>query len=101
MPEKSLMSYELVVNTRANIELLKAIEFLTDYASIQYANEFSVKVFQIFELICQNPFLFEKKSKFHHAPLKKFKYLVIYRVVEQSVIVTSIFHTSQNPTKKP
>ncbi len=95
------MSYRLVVNTRANIELLKAIEYLTEYASLQYAIEFSNNIFEIFELIATNPHLFEKNKNFHQAPMNKFRYLVIYRVVDKSVIVTSIFHTSQNPTKKP
>lgn len=34
-----------------------------------------------------------------HASLKKFPFVVIFRLIQQEVYVYAVFHTSRNPTK--
>ena len=54
------------------------------------------------KFVCKNPLAFALRYKNVRAiPLKKFPFLIYYRVNEtdKQIIVISVFHTSQNPEK--
>ena len=45
-----------------------------------------------------NPFTYSKiNDQFRHAILRKFPYVIVYRIVNEDVIVYSVFHTSRSP----
>jgi plasmid stabilization system protein ParE len=47
------------------------------------------------------PVLYNKVRKdFRQIILKKFPYVVVYKIIEEKVVVYSVFHTSRNPRKK-
>ena len=95
------MSYRLKVNERAQLEIEDAVGFLESKSSVKIAIEFSEIVVETYQYIKSNPFLFQLTERYYQVPLRKFKYIMTYEVDEQTIIITSIFHTSQNPTKKP
>jgi hypothetical protein len=38
-------------------------------------------------------------DEFRHAPLRRFPFEIFYEVIDDSIIVYSVFHCSQNPQK--
>ena len=50
-----------------------------------------------------NPELFEIKKKpyYRELPLVKFPFVIIYEIIENDIIIHSVFHTSRNPQNKP
>lgn len=63
--------------------------------------EFEAEVFQLLDLIKDNPLLFPIKfSHIHEAVVARFPFVINYEVYEKQIIVTSVFHTKQHPIKK-
>lgn len=63
--------------------------------------EFEKQVFDLLELIGQNPFLFPIKfSTIREAVLKKFPFVILYEVSAKNILVYAVFHGKQHPTKK-
>ena len=42
----------------------------------------------------------EKFAHFHEVVVKRFPFVVVYEIIEKKIVVTSIFHTGQDPEKK-
>ena len=50
--------------------------------------------------ICRTPELYAKAhEEYRRALVRRFPFAVFYEVVDGKVVVYSVFHTSQNPTK--
>lgn len=48
-----------------------------------------------------NPLLFPVKFvRIHEAVVKRFPYVVNYEVVDKQIIILSVFHVKQHPSKK-
>jgi len=63
--------------------------------------EFEEEIFQVLELIKENPLLFPVKfAHIHEAVVARFPFVINYEVFGKSVIVSAIFHTKQHPDKK-
>lgn len=39
-------------------------------------------------------------KKYHHFPLKKFPFVVVYKVYASEIVVFGVFHTKRNPQNK-
>ena len=54
------------------------------------------------ESIQRNPMQYPSKRKpFREAFIKLFPYVIIYEVIEDEVVVYSVFNTHRNPDDKP
>ena len=63
--------------------------------------EFEEEIFQLLELIKNNPLLFPIKfSHIHEALVKRFPFVINYEVHGKQIIVSSVFHTKRHPDKK-
>lgn len=63
--------------------------------------EFEEEVFQLLELIKENPLLFPIKfNNIHEAVVARFPFVVNYEVFRKQIIVSAVFHTKQHPDKK-
>ncbi len=48
-----------------------------------------------------NPYLFQRKYKhYREAVFKRFPYYMVYEIIDNSVVIHSVFHASRNPKKK-
>lgn len=95
------MDFKIKVLPRAKFEIDEALSW---YASrnLELGNELLNEINLVFEHLLLDPFLFRKTKKdFRQVPLKRFPYLIIYRIVANRVLIQSVFNTHQNPTKKP
>ncbi|RFZ95353.1 type II toxin-antitoxin system RelE/ParE family toxin [Mucilaginibacter conchicola] len=60
---------------------------------------FQKTVFSKLDLIQQNPLLYQVRFSevFRFAKTDIFPFLIVFEIVDQSIIVNAVFHTSRNP----
>ena len=56
---------------------------------------------EYFEILCRKPEAFQIKNRKNNrlAPLKKFPFVIVYRIEQYSIVVFAVYHTSRNPKK--
>ncbi|HXB40912.1 MAG TPA: type II toxin-antitoxin system RelE/ParE family toxin [Bacteroidia bacterium] len=94
--------YKVLLHPEAETEYLKSIEWYED-ALPGLGNDFIHEVKVILEYIASKPYSFQiKKWNLREASLKKFPYVIVYKldVLNNYILVLSVFHTSRNPKKK-
>jgi len=97
------MAYKIVYTHLANIDVVRAIEYYLLVAGKKIVKSFYRELLSA-EKTLRNTAYFEKIYKdFHRFPLRKFPYIIIYKVNEENktVLIYRIFHTAQNPEKYP
>jgi len=95
------MTYKLILKSRAHIDLAEAIEY---YQSKRkgLGNKFLKCIHKFFDRIAKNPLHYSlKNNNFREAYIQKFPYVIIYEVIENEIVVFSVFNTHQNPERKP
>ncbi len=95
------MDYKLVLKPRAENDLADGIEWYESKRkglSVKFLN----CVEKYFERISKNPLHYPlKRNQYREAFTESFPYIIIYEVLENEIVVYSVFNTSQNPNKKP
>ena len=98
--------YSLNITERAEYDLEKIIRYISENLSApQAASDFADKVYECYERIEQNPYIYEesrdpklKKEGFRRAVIKN--YIMLYKVYENAepkkVIIHRFFHSSQD-----
>ncbi|GGG47643.1 type II toxin-antitoxin system RelE/ParE family toxin [Epilithonimonas arachidiradicis] len=95
------MTYKLILKSRAHKDLAEAIEYYQRKRK-GLDNEFLKCVHKFFDRIAKNPLHYPLKSgQFREAYIQKFPYVIIYEIIDNEIVVFSVFNTHQNPTKKP
>ncbi len=91
---------DLVIVEQAIIEMEDTFEFYN--AKIEgLGDAFNEEVFDLLDTIQENPLLFPVKfGQVHEAVLLRFPFVVTYEVVENKIVVLSVFHTKRNPEEK-
>jgi len=95
------MIYKLIVQEEAGLEILETYIY---YESIQtgLGEKFLLQVEKYFLQIKNNPKHFQiKRNKYKEAYLRKFPYIIIFDMVDDRVIILSVFNVHQNPERKP
>ncbi|MCK0134186.1 type II toxin-antitoxin system RelE/ParE family toxin [Arenibacter sp. S6351L] len=94
------MAYNLEIINDANLEIIEAYLYY-EGKRIGLGEEFLEHLDNYFDRIVANPKCFPQKRKpYREAFLKRFPFFVIYEIINNKVIVYSIFNTWQNPKKK-
>ena len=95
------MTYKLILKSRANIDLAEAIEYYQGKRK-GLGLKFLKCAQKFFDRIIKNPLQYSLKSnQFREAYIQKFPYVIIYAIIDNEVVVFSVFNTHQNPAKKP
>lgn len=95
------MVYRLIIKPRAENDLAEAITWYESQKS-GLGKLFLDQVEKYLKNIGKNPFQYPSKRKpYREAFIKMFPYLIIYEVVENEVIVYSVFNTYRDPCDKP
>ena len=93
------MTYKLILKSKAHIDLAEAIEY---YQRKGLGLKFLKCVQKFFDRITKNPLHYPLKSnQFREAYIQKFPYVIIYEIIDNEIVVFSVFNIHQNPTKKP
>ncbi|WP_372339331.1 type II toxin-antitoxin system RelE/ParE family toxin [Flavobacterium sp. MFBS3-15] len=95
------MAFKEVISRVAQIHINDAFYY---YESQQHdlGLRFFIEFKNAVRYILLDPYLFPVKSKnLRELKLSVFPYIIIYEIVDDIVIIAAVFHTSQNPKKKP
>jgi plasmid stabilization system protein ParE len=96
------MSFEPILSARAHRELLEGWKWYEDKQQ-GLGDKFKKEVYDAIAYIILHPEHFpQRKRPYYESLIKIFPYLIIYRVLkkERFILISSIFHASQNPRKK-
>ncbi|SRR5258705_10867755 len=95
---------KIIWTNRAFGQLGRAINYIKDERGVSYASIVLEKIIKSTSLLSNHPqlgplepLLKHKKSEFRFIVV--FAYKIIYRVNDEKVVISRVFHTSQNPGK--
>ncbi|MGW1454488.1 type II toxin-antitoxin system RelE/ParE family toxin [Salegentibacter sp. UBA1130] len=95
------MDYKIRILPRASLEISDALKWYSS-RNLKAGKELLKEINLIYNLLRFDPYLFsEIKKGYRQVPLKKFPFLIIYRIFKDQILIQSVFNTHQNPTKKP
>ncbi len=84
--------YDVIVEESAAFEI-EEIYFWYEGASVGLGDKFKEDLQSRIKILYRNPYAFSFKTSEHRAaPLKKFPYLIIYKIIEKTVIVLSVLY---------
>lgn len=94
------MGFNILLSKKASIEIEEAIEYYNEINK-KLSGRFYIEFLENLDYIRTNPFLFQIKfDTFREIPFKVFPYVIVYEIIENSIIINAVFHTSRNPEKK-
>jgi hypothetical protein len=95
-----LATYKIVILEHAVLEIAESCMYYNKKLP-GLGFEFEDEIFQLLELIKNNPLLFPIKfAHIHEAVVPRFPFVINYEVNGKQIIVSSVFHTNQHPNKK-
>ena len=94
------MTYELIIQEEASLEILEAYIYYEN-AQKGLGEKFMKQLDKYFYRIQSHPKHFQIKKNYREAFISKFAYLIVFDIIDDKIIVLSVFNTHQNPEKKP
>ncbi|CAL65059.1 type II toxin-antitoxin system RelE/ParE family toxin [Christiangramia forsetii] len=93
------MKYNLDFIDEVNEDVANAYKFYESKRT-GLGEEFLKHLETYFDRIQSEPFHFpEKRKPYREAFIKRFPYIIVYEIVEKSIIIYAIFNTWQDPDK--
>lgn len=95
------MVFKIKILPLAENEIDESIEFY-ESRNKGLGKQFMSYLQSYLKVLKTNPQLFEIKKEpgYRELTLVKFPFVIIYEIIENEVIVYSVFHTSRNPQRK-
>ena len=93
---------KLIVSERARKEILISYKWYENKQA-GIGEKFTTEIYAAFSKIKLSPERFAvKKHPYHEIPLKKFPFVIIYRldIKTKDIFISSVFHFNRNPGKK-
>ncbi len=96
------MKFEVLIEPRAIIDI-NTIAAYYEEQQINLGFRFTEELESVLSTLELNPYFQIRYTKYRFLPLKKFPFIIVFKVNEKVGIVSvySVFHTSQNPKKLP
>ena len=95
-----MASNKLIVSEAAILQLEESCLFY-ERKKKGLGFELEQEIADVLEIIEKNPLLFPVKfSDLREAVVRRFPFVIVYEIFEKQVVVVSIFHTKQHPSKK-
>lgn len=95
------MAFKILITERAQLNIEDAIDYY-EFKRQGLGYEFYADFMNNLNYIIQHPFLSPVKiNPFREYPLSTFPYIIIYDIVDDTVVIASVFNTHLNPAKKP
>jgi plasmid stabilization system protein ParE len=96
------MAFKITILPLAEKEIDQSIEFYEN-RNKGLGKQFLIYLKSYLKVLSASPQLFEIKKLpgYRESKLVKFPFVIIYEILQNEVIIHSVFHTSRNPQKKP
>ncbi|MWB95431.1 hypothetical protein GON26_13760 [Flavobacterium sp. GA093] len=96
------MGFKIIILPLAEKEIDESIEFY-ESRSKGLGKQFLSYLKSYLKVLKTNPQLFEIKKEpyYRELTLVKFPFVIIYEILENDVVIHSVFHTSRDPQRKP
>ncbi len=92
--------YRVIIETEAGYELTEASLWYEE-RSAGLGAKFIDAFLNVIEYLEKHPAAFVKiAGDYHQITMKRFPFVVVYKIIAQEVRVISVFHTSRDPQKK-
>ncbi|HET8804538.1 MAG TPA: type II toxin-antitoxin system RelE/ParE family toxin [Aequorivita sp.] len=95
------MAFELIIKPEAEDEINQAVDWY-EGKQLGLGYDFLIHLQSYFDLLKTEVPIFELKRmpSYRELPLGKFPYVIIYELLDDTIIIYSVFNTSQNPIRK-
>lgn len=94
------MSYTLVIKPEAIVEAAEIYAYHKQIGQA-LADRFDKELDECYTKILRNPTTYSiRKKNYRHAMLRKFRYRVVFALIEQEVVVFQVRHTSRKPSQE-
>ncbi len=94
------MAHKIIVTLRAQLEIEDAYDFYAMSSTVA-PTDFIAEIEDAYRKLSLNPFYLIRYKNFRALPLKKFPFILIYLIEENTVVIKACFHTSKNTSKYP
>jgi ParE toxin of type II toxin-antitoxin system, parDE len=95
------MGFKIFITERAQLNIDDAVDYY-EFKSKNLGKRFYKDFLSNLKYIAKDPYLFAiKEFPFREYPLSTFPFLIIYDIIDDMVVVASVFNTSKYPGKKP
>ncbi|MFT5778061.1 MAG: plasmid stabilization system protein ParE [Crocinitomicaceae bacterium] len=94
-------SYNLEIKDEAKLDIREAYDWYEEQLA-DLGKTFEKSLNKAIRSILKTPTGYKHiTDSQRQIPLKKFPFVIIYEVFDNTIVVFAVFHTSQNPEKKP
>lgn len=97
------MGYKIKISPIAKENIKDAIFYYKTNVSLKVAINFLKDYEQTLDKITINPFYRVYYKNFRGIPLKKYPYIIFFRIDEnkKQILINAVFHTNQDTGKRP
>lgn len=94
------MAFNILLSKKYTIEIEEAIDYYNNIDK-KLSKRFYTEFLENLSHLKNNPYQFQIKfDTFREVPLKIFPFVLVYEIIDNSVIVNAVFHSSKNPENK-
>lgn len=94
------MAYKVEFRPLATIEIIEAYDWY-ESRRVGLGLEFLNALEDFYDILLRNPFTFSYyEDSVRQGLVKRFPYVVVYEVMEEKIIIYSVFMARQDPAKK-
>jgi len=96
------MSYKIVIEPRAIIDIQDAVDYY-DFKQVGLGAYFFLTIEEHIEVLSNNPLFQIRYNDYRALPIQKFPFIIFYFTDEEKkvVYIVAVFNTSLNPKKYP
>jgi toxin ParE1/3/4 len=95
-----MSNYRISIEEDAKFDIAEGYDWYSKISE-KASDSFLVQIKKTIEYLEQDPFLFQLIYKnYRHVPVKKFPFVIIYKVETQSVKIYRVFSTKMDPSSK-
>lgn len=97
------MGYSLSINPQAHIDVELAYEYYYNLVSPTVAENFYADLQESYDILELNPYYEIRVKNYRALPLKKFPFLIFFKILEElkTVKILTVFHSNQDTNKYP
>lgn len=95
-----MKNYQILIEEDAKFDIAEGYDWYSKISK-QLSNSFLDQIKRTIDYLKENPFLFQLVYKdYRQVPVKKYPFVIIYKIESENVKVYRLFPTNMNPSGK-